>query len=41
VDINRLLKQYDMMQQMVRQMAGSGKRMKKFGKMGAIPGLGF
>ena len=41
VDINRLLKQYDMMQQMVRQMAGSGKRMKKFGKMGAMPGLGF
>ena len=34
VDVNRLLKQFDMMQQMARQM--SGKKMKKFGK-GSVP----
>ncbi|MBR4056955.1 MAG: signal recognition particle protein [Oscillospiraceae bacterium] len=31
VDVNRLLKQYDMMQQMTKQMTGKGKR-KAFGK---------
>lgn len=40
VDINRLLKQYEMMQQMARQMSGGGKKMKKFGKMGMMPGFG-
>ena len=45
VDINRLLKQFDMMQQMTKQF--SGGRMKKLGKlgkmgkMGKLPGLPF
>lgn len=44
VDINRLLKQFEMMQQMTRQMAGMaggkmGKRMGKFG--GKFPGMPF
>jgi len=34
VDVNRLLKQHEMMQQMAKQF--SGKKMKKFGK-GAMP----
>lgn len=41
VEINRLLKQYEMMQQMARQMAGGGKKMKKLGRMGMPPGFGF
>lgn len=32
VDINRLLKQFDMMQSMAKQMSGGGKKMKRFGK---------
>ena len=45
VDINRLLKQFDMMQQMTKQF--SGKQMKrmgkrgKMGKLGKLPGLPF
>jgi signal recognition particle subunit SRP54 len=41
VEINRLLKQYEMMQQMAKQMAGSGRKMKKLGRMGMPPGFGF
>ena len=45
VDINRLLKQFDMMQQMSRQFSGKQmKRMSKLGKMGKfgkLPGLPF
>ena len=42
-DINRLLKQFDMMNQMVKQFSGPGaskkmKRMGKFGGMGGFPG---
>lgn len=44
VDINRMLKQFDMMQQMAkqmsRQMAGGKRKFGKFGK-GKIPGLPF
>lgn len=40
VDINRLLKQFDMMQQMSRQIAG-GKMGKRMGKFGKIPGMPF
>lgn len=39
VDVNRLLKQFDMMQQLTRQMAGGGM-MKKMGKMGKMGGMG-
>ncbi len=39
VDVNRLLKQYELMQNMVKQMAGSGKKRKRFGKMGSFPGM--
>ena len=39
VDINRLLKQFDAMQQMMKQMNGKGKK-KFFGKMGGgFPGF--
>ena len=38
VDINRLLKQFEMMQQMSKQF--SGKNMKKLGKMGKMGGFG-
>ncbi|MEG1858314.1 MAG: signal recognition particle protein, partial [Pseudoflavonifractor sp.] len=39
VDINRLLKQFDMMQQMTRQLAGGKmKKMGKMGRMGKMPG---
>ena len=38
VDINRLLKQFDMMQQMTKQF--SGKQMKRMGKLGKIGKLG-
>ena len=45
VDINRLLKQFDMMQQMTKQFSGKQmKRMGKLGKMGTLgklPGLPF
>ncbi|MCL1828503.1 MAG: signal recognition particle protein [Oscillospiraceae bacterium] len=36
VDINRLLKQFEMMQTMAKQMAG-GKKSKRFGKPGMLP----
>ena len=38
VDINRLLKQFDMMQQMTKQF--SGKQMKRMGKLGKMEKLG-
>ena len=38
VDINRLLKQFDMMQQMTKQF--SGKQMKRMGKLGTMGKLG-
>ncbi|MCC8122075.1 MAG: signal recognition particle protein [Oscillospiraceae bacterium] len=42
VDINRLLKQFEMMQQMTRQMSGGNlKKLGKLGKMGKFPGLPF
>ena len=45
VDINRLLKQFDMMQQMSKQFSGKQiKRMSKLGKLGKLgkmPGLPF
>ena len=44
VDINRLLKQFEMMQQMTRQMAnmGGGKMAKRMGKFGGkFPGMPF
>ena len=34
VDVNRLLKQYEMMQTMTKQMMNNGKKMKKLGKLG-------
>lgn len=45
VDVNRLLKQFDAMQQMVKQLTGkNAKKMKKMqkrmGMMGGIPGMG-
>lgn len=39
VDVNRLLKQFEMMQQMTKQFAGNAKRKK--GMFGKIPGLPF
>ena len=42
VDINRLLKQFEMMQQMTRQFSGKQmKRMSRLGKMGKMPGFPF
>ncbi len=42
VDINRLLKQFDMMQQMSRQLSGRQmKKMGRMGKFGKMPGLPF
>ncbi len=39
VDVNRLLKQFEMMQQMTRQMSGKGmKRMARMGKMKGMKG---
>ena len=38
VEINRLLKQYDMMQNLTKQLTNAGKRRK--GKKGGIPGMG-
>ena len=40
VDVNRLLKQYDMMLQLVKQMSGNSRKMKKLAKMGGgFPGM--
>ncbi|MCI8524459.1 MAG: signal recognition particle protein [Oscillospiraceae bacterium] len=41
-EINRLLKQFDAMQQMVRQFSGPGasRKMKRMGKMGRFGGMG-
>ena len=40
MEVNRLLKQYDMMLQLVKQMNGAGgKKMKRLAKMGGIPGM--
>jgi len=41
-EINRLLKQFDAMQQMMRQFSGPGaaKKMKRMGKMGKFGGMG-
>lgn len=42
-DVNRLLKQFDMMQKMTKQYAGLGKRLKKKGRKGGgfpFPGMG-
>ena len=42
VDINRLLKQFEMMQQMTKQFSGGKmKKMGKMGKFGKLPGLPF
>ena len=40
-DINRLLKQFDMMNQMMKQFSGPGasKKMKRMGRMGGFPGM--
>ena len=42
VDVNRLLKQYDALQQMMKQFSGKNmkKLQKKMGKMGGLPGGG-
>ena len=37
VEVNRLLKQYDMMLQLVKQMSGNSRKMKKLAKMGGMP----
>ncbi len=41
-DINRLLKQYDMMQQLVKRFSGPGadKKLKRLQRRGGIPGMG-
>ena len=44
-DVNRLLKQFEMMQNLIRQMSGAGagkkmKKMKKMGQFGGLPGMG-
>lgn len=38
-ELNRLLKQYDMMNKMVKSMTAGGKKRKKLGKMGGFPGI--
>lgn len=38
-DLNRLLKQYEMMNKMVKSFTAGGKKMKKLGKMGGITGM--
>ncbi len=39
-DVNRLLKQFEQMQALVKQMNGKGKKRKMFGKMGGgFPGF--
>ena len=42
VDVNRLLKQYESMQQMMKQFSGKNmkKMQKKLGRMGGFPGMG-
>ena len=42
VDVNRLIKQFDAMQQMMKQFSGKNmkKMQKKMGRMGGLPGLG-
>ena len=42
VDVNRLIKQFDAMQQMTKQLSGKNmkKLQKKMGKMGGFPGFG-
>ena len=42
VDVNRLVKQFEAMQQMMKQFSGKNmkKLQKKMGKMGGLPGLG-
>ena len=41
MEVNRLLKQYDMMLQLFKQMNGpGGKKMKRMAKRGGFPGLG-
>ena len=41
-EINRLLKQFEAMQQMMRQFSGPGasRKMKRMGKMGRFGGMG-
>jgi signal recognition particle subunit SRP54 len=41
-DVNKLLKQFEQMQKMIRQFTGPGasKKMKKFAKRGGFPGMG-
>lgn len=41
VDVNRLLKQYEAMQQMMKMVSGKGmkKMRKKMGGMGGFPGI--
>lgn len=42
VDVNRLLKQFEGMQKMIKQMGGKGgKKMKRMQRMGGLGGLGF
>lgn len=38
-ELNRLLKQYEMMNKMVKSMTAGGKKRKKLGKMGGFPGV--
>ncbi len=38
VDVNRLLKQFNLMQQMTKQMSGLGKKAKRMGGLGALMG---
>ena len=37
VDINRLLKQFEMMQQMTKQFSGKNMKRNRFGKMKGLP----
>ena len=41
-DINKLLKQFDMMNQMMKQFSGPGasRKMKRMGKLGGLGGMG-
>ena len=41
VDVNRLLKQFEAMQKMIKQVNGmGGKKLKRMQKMGGLPGMG-
>lgn len=41
VDVNRLLRQFESMQKMLRQMSGmGGKKLKRMQRMGGFPGMG-